>query len=195
MNVLVLGVIPSPLTAIVEKHGCNSIEFADPIDVRFLKDLLIDFAVSYRYRHIIREPEVEYLKNKIINLHISLLPWNRGADPNLWSFLKNTPKGVTIHYVDKGLDTGDIIAQKTASFDMRRDTLATTYHKLNEDILTLFDEQWPLIMKGKAERIKQPSGGSYHRIKDKLCFEHLLDSKGWNTRVADIIGKARNWRE
>jgi len=34
------------------------------------------------------------------------------ADPNVWSFIEKTPKGVSIHYLDAGIDTGDIIAQK-----------------------------------------------------------------------------------
>ena len=190
MNVLVLGIIPSPLIPILELAGCRVTECADPIDVEYLRALSVDIAVSYRYRHIIRKPVIEYLQGMIINLHISFLPWNRGADPNLWSFLEATPKGVTIHYIDDGIDTGDIIAQKEVAIDTPGETLATTYRTLNADILELFKRQWPLIMKGEASRQVQPPGGSIHRVRDKKRFEHLLTANGWDTPVEKIMGQA-----
>ena len=190
MNVLVLGILPSPLAPILEEHDCRVIECADPIDVKYLKSNSIEFAVSYRYRHIIRKPVIEYLRWNVINLHVSLLPWNRGADPNLWSFLENTPKGVTIHYIDEGLDTGDIIAQKEVVFDTSAETLATAYDRLNVEILELFRSHWPLIMQSKAYRRKQPLGGSFHKTKDKEQFTHLLAKNGWDTPVEKLVGKA-----
>ena len=86
MNVLILGTVPSPLRSIIEGHDCKCIEHSEPFDVDFLKRNSIDFAVSYKFRHIVKSSIIEHLNGKIINLHISLLPWNRGADPNLWSF-------------------------------------------------------------------------------------------------------------
>lgn len=190
MNVLVFGITPSPLTPMLEEHDCRVVECADPIDVEYLKSNAIEFAVSYRYRHIIRKPIIEYLRGNVINLHVSLLPWNRGSDPNLWSFLENTPKGVTIHYVDEGLDTGDIIAQKEVVFDTSAETLSTTYDRLNVEIVELFRLQWPLIMQSKADRRKQPFGGSFHKVKDKEQFAYLLTENGWDTPVEKLIGKA-----
>ena len=117
MNILVLGPPQSPITPFLRQNGYAVIEYSDPIDITFLEENNFSFAVSYRFRHIIRQETIECLEGKIINLHISYLPWNRGADPNLWSFLEDTPKGVSIHYVDPGMDTGDIIAQKEVIFD------------------------------------------------------------------------------
>lgn len=190
MKVLVLGVIPSPVSPILKEHGCDTIEYQTRVGVDLLRENSIDFAVSYRYRHLIRKSIIEYLKGNVINLHISLLPWNRGADPNLWSFLEDTPKGVTIHYVDEGLDTGDIIVQKEVFFDYSDENLATTYQKLNEEILELFKSEWPLISTGKAPRQKQPMGGSFHSSKDKKRFEYLLADKGWDTPVIKLVGRA-----
>ena len=190
MKVLVLGARPSPLTPVIVQSGCEVIEYSEPFGVNFLEKRSVDFAVSYRFKHILRKPVIDYLQGNIINLHISLLPWNRGADPNLWSFLENTPKGVTIHFIDEGLDTGDIIANKEVVFDIHEDTLATMYDVLNKDVIELFEQQWPFIMQGNAERRKQRSGGSSHKIKDKDLFEHFLIEKGWDTPVAELIGKA-----
>jgi len=190
MNVLVLGVTPSPVSLILKELGYSVVESEALVDVHFLKRKAIDFAVSYRYRHLIRKPIIEYLRGNIINLHISLLPWNRGADPNLWSFLEDTPKGVTIHVVDEGLDTGDIIAQKEIFFENSVETLATTYMKLNEEILELFKREWPSITKGNAARREQLGRGSSHSLKDRKRFEYLLAEKGWDTPVSTLLGKA-----
>ena len=118
------------------------------------------------------------------------MPWNRGADPNLWSFLEDSPKGITIHYIDEGIDTGDIITQQRVGFDMEDETLATSYHKLNESIIELFSEQWLLIAKGKITPQKQPAEGTFHRTADKYRFQHLLDKKGWDTPVKELNGRA-----
>ena len=65
-------------------------------------------------------------------MHISLLPWNRGYHPNIWSFLEDTPKGVTIHYINEGIDTGDIIVQKEIVIDEDKETLKSSYEILHE---------------------------------------------------------------
>lgn len=190
MKVLVLGNKPSPLKSILEKNNCSVIEQTDPIDLELLGRSQVDFAISYRFRHIIRKPIIEHLGGNIINLHISLLPWNQGADPNLWSFLENTPKGITIHYIDEGIDTGDIIAQKELFFDENKETLATSYEKLNHEIIELFIKVWPLIMNGKSLRRKQPTGGTYHETSDKKPFDQLIADRGWKTPVKHLIGRA-----
>jgi methionyl-tRNA formyltransferase len=190
MNVLVIGITPSPINPILKGYGCKLFECADPVDVEFLAARRIQFAVSYRYQHIVKRPVIEYLSGRVINLHISLLPWNRGADPNLWSFLEDTPKGVTIHYIDEGLDTGDIIAQKEIVFDSPGETLATTYEKLNANLIELFKQEWQHISTGEAPRRKQPLHGSFHRTRDKEKFLHLLAEKGWHTPVDQLTGQA-----
>ena len=190
MNVLVLGNIPSPITPIIQATNDHVVEANFPIDTEFLAKNSIHWAVSFGYRYIIKKLVIEYLGGKIINLHISLLPWNRGSDPNLWSFLEDTPKGVTIHYIDEGLDTGDIIAQKEVYFKNKDHTLGTTYNILKQEIIDLFKIEWPNIRQSKTKRIPQGPGGSFHLMKDKKKFEHLLAEKGLDTPVESIIGKA-----
>ena len=190
MNVLLIGLIPSPLKPIVEADDCNVLETDAPISVAYLRTHSVDFVVSYRYRHIIKKDTIDYMKGHIINLHISLLPWNRGADPNLWSFLEDTPKGITVHYIDTGIDTGDIIVQQHIMFDLEHETLSTSYQKLNEKIIQLFSEYWRLITRGKIIPKRQPPGGTFHRSDDKYRFQHLLEKKGWRTPVKDLRGRA-----
>ncbi|MBL0385527.1 formyl transferase [Tumebacillus sp. ITR2] len=148
----------------------------------------VDFLISYGYRHILRADVLDRFPKRAINLHISLLPWNRGADPNLWSFLEDSPKGVTIHELDPGIDTGGILAQQEVGYE-HDDTLASSYARLTSAIQELFFREWPGIRNGETQARLQVQGGSFHLVKHKQPYEHLLTA-GWNTPVRDLIGKA-----
>lgn len=190
MNILILGPSGSPITSFLRHQGHSTTEHFDPIDIEFLEENGFEFAVSYRYRHLIRQETIDFFEGRIINLHVSYLPWNRGSDPNLWSFLEDTPKGVSIHYVDSGVDTGEIITQKQVYFDEPKHTLSTSYEILNKKIISLFKENWELIARGDAPSLQQPEGGSLHKLKDKEPYLYLLSNKGWDTPVLEIKGKA-----
>ncbi len=147
----------------------------------------VDFIITYAYRRKIEMDVIERFKGKAINLHISYLPYNRGADPNLWSFLEDTPKGVTIHHLDGSIDTGRIIAQRKVEHDLENDTLRTSYKRLSDEIEDLFYDKWPNIRIGALESIPQLT---YHRKMNKDRFQHLL-KLGWDTPIKDLIGKAK----
>ena len=189
MKILVLGPQPSKIAKYLSQRGHSVFACDEPIDEFLLKKENIGFAVSYGYRHIIKPEIIKYLEDNIINLHISFLPWNRGADPNLWSFLENTPKGVSIHHVDSGIDTGDIIFQKEVMFEESEETLSTTYEILDNEILQLIKDRWEQIINGKAPRFGQKGNGSYHSSKDKEPYLYLIEQHGWNTPVKYIKGK------
>lgn len=193
MIVLVLrGINSTPVIEIIRSNGDFVIETCEKINVDFIIQKRIEFIVSHGYRHIIKPDIINLMIDRIVNLHISLLPWNRGADPNLWSFLEDTPKGVTLHLVDEGIDTGDIIAQKIVVFENEDEhTLSSTYSILQHEIINLFKETWNIIKLGKFLKIKQPHGGSFHRLHDKKSYEHLL-TKGWDTLIKDIKGAAKD---
>lgn len=144
-----------------------------------------DFLVSYGWPRLFKPlPPIP-----AINLHISLLPWNRGADPNLWSWIDDTPKGVSIHQIDEGIDTGPIIIQYKLEHWGSEPTLATTYTRLQEHIEGLFRQSWQYIRKDWYQPTPQSRGGTYHSKSDRRKVEHLL-TQGWNTPVKSLIGKA-----
>lgn len=122
-----------------------------------------------------------------VNLHISYLPWNRGADPNLWSYIDGTPKGVTIHYLDTGLDTGDIIAQW--EIEPYGETLAETYVDLQAEIKILFILNWDKI-KRRTAGIKQTGKGTYHQVKDRVIL-----ANGWDTEIKTLPRRVRPGKE
>jgi methionyl-tRNA formyltransferase len=193
LRVLFLGSEFSPVVSAVLKSGASITVCGDELSLsdvnQFTDPTTYDFIVCYGYRHIIPPDIVRRMHRRIINLHISYLPWNRGADPNLWSWLENTPKGVTIHYIDEGVDTGDIITQKQIHFiDEERWTLTATYDDLNREIEELFQRWWPFISTNNTQSRKQVGAGSVHKTKDKEKYLCLLTER-WSTPVSQLIGK------
>ncbi len=163
-----------------------------PINIEFLKKIKPNFIISYNYKFIIKREIINCMKNNIINLHISLLPWNRGADPNVWSFLEDTPKGVTIHRIDAGIDTGPILVQKEVYIDENTETLKSSYEKLHKEIQELFKIKWNDIKNKKLKVTPQDSRGSMHYVKDFKKIEHLISDKGWDIPIKEFKNRYKN---
>lgn len=187
MNILLLGPERKNIIDFLMNNGEKVTCLSEKINLSDVEKY--DFIISYGYRHIIKEDVIRKFKNRIINFHISYLPWNKGADPNLWSFLEDTPKGVSIHLIDNGLDTGEILLQKEVIFHKNEDTLSKTYNRLSAEIEKLFVSNWEKIKNDQIIPKKQKEQGSFHFLKDKEPFKKLLVN-GWETKISDIIGKA-----
>ena len=179
MKILFLGASSSLVFIWLVNLGENVISTMNKITVAYIYENNFEFLISYGYRYILKKDIIDLFPNRCINLHISYLPYNRGADPNFWSFIDNTPKGVTIHYIDEGIDTGDIIAQRKVYFD-DNETLATSYQKLHLEIQDLFYKNWEFIINLEVERFPQKGKGTFHKTKDK---DRYLLKDGWNTKI------------
>ncbi|NEO82898.1 MAG: formyl transferase [Spirulina sp. SIO3F2] len=190
MNVLLLGPERPELMVFFKTCGDHVISTEDKLHSTSPLIQEVDFLVSYGYRHILKPAILDQFPKYAINLHISLLPWNRGADPNLWSFLEDTPKGVTIHTLDRGIDTGDILVQQEVMLSAN-ETLKTSYEKLSLAAQGLLQRSWLDIRAHQIPPQPQAAGGSYHCLRDRQQYEHLL-THGWDTPVHNLIGKAKN---
>ena len=184
VNILLLGDATSHLKDYFKVNGYHfrRIDGKVPPD-NSLWDWM-DYAVSFGYREILPPQITERMKGKIFNIHISYLPWNRGADPNLWSFLEDTPKGVTIHLIDENLDTGPILVQERVNM-LPEDTLLTSYQRLIDSGVKLLESSWEDIISGRVKPIPQGAGGTFHLSKDKAPFMSKM-TKGWHTPVKDV---------
>ena len=132
----------------LREQGEKVYRFENKLTPEIVKQLAPSFIISFNYRHIISEEVLNLMPGKVINLHTSYLPYNRGSSPNFFSFLDDTPKGVTIHLMDKGLDTGDILCQRELTLDEEKETFASSYDKLLLEMKQLFKENWEAIKAG-----------------------------------------------
>lgn len=119
-----------------------------------LRDLRPDIGVAAFFAYILKPELVGLFPKGCINLHSAYLPYNRGWHTNVWPILEGTPAGATIHYIDAGVDTGDIIAQRQFSA-MPTDTGGSLHERITTGLIKLFQETWPLIRAGRNTRHPQ----------------------------------------
>lgn len=143
-----------------------------------------DLVISYGYRHILKKEVIESSEAPIVNLHISYLPWNRGAHPNFWSFYECSPSGVSIHLIDEGVDTGAIIYQRYVNFDKDEDTFLKTYKKLIVEIEKLFRDNIDELISKNFIATPQRCKGSYHSA-DNLPKEFA----GWDSLIKEEVAR------
>lgn len=198
MNILFLrnNIVSDSLFSWLKENTKDNIAiFDDVLTKDVVEEVSPDMVISYNYKHIISKEVLECLGYKVINLHISLLPWNRGAYPNIWSFLEDTPKGVSIHVVDEGVDTGLLLLQKEMCFDERNETLSSTYMKLHEAIQDVFKKNWKALREWEVAPRAQKGAGSFHSQKDCRPIEDFLKGKGWDMSIAEFRKNIRNLRK
>ena len=146
-----------------------------------------DLIVSYGYKHIIKDDVIKGSIAPIINLHMSYLPWNRGAHPNFWSFYDNTPIGVTIHLIDANIDEGPILYQKNVVFTKDEVTFSKTYQRLLIELEILFKENIHEIITKEFIQKPQIGKGSFHRKSDLP-----REFNGWDSSISIEIKRLHN---
>ena len=145
-----------------------------------------DLIISFGYKHIIASNTIKKSAVPIVNLHISYLPWNRGAHPNFWSFYDNTPSGVTIHLIDDGIDTGPIIFQKRIRFSNKNITFFESYKVLINEIESLFIAKINAIISNEYSAIEQRDIGSFHKRSDLP-----INFKGWDSHIQSEVNRLK----
>jgi len=105
---------------LVEKGAENSIDvlFTENINsdefMRKMREYNVDLFVSMSFNQIFRKKMIELPPLKTINCHAGKLPFYRGRNILNWVLINDEKEfGITVHYVDEGIDTGDIILQRT----------------------------------------------------------------------------------
>ena len=84
-----------------------------PAAISHLQSLKPDLIIIITFHHLLKEAVIEIPLLATLNVHSSLLPQYRGADPINEALADGvSTTGITIHWVDKGMDTGDIVCQK-----------------------------------------------------------------------------------
>lgn len=155
---------------------------------QWVREQIFDCAISYTYRYIINKSIIELLKGNIVNLHTSYLPWNRGANPNLWSAIEKTPRGVTLHFVNEELDKGKIITQRLVPFE-KEATLASSYEQLDLEAFELFKNAFMFYEVWKDMAYQATAKGTYHSVaQSKQVIEQF---PSWNVSVEEVANITR----
>lgn len=126
---------------------------------------------------IVKQAVLSIPKIGVINFHPSLLPYNRGKNYNFWTIIEDSPFGVSIHFVDQNIDSGDIIFQREIEKDWT-DTGQSLYNKASETMLNLFYEKYKEIRELRFNRVPQDlTKGSFRLAKEMSQISKIeLDS-------------------
>lgn len=136
----------------------------DEENVRLIARMEPDVIVVAAYGQILPESILGLPKYGCINIHASLLPKYRGAAPIEWSIIDGEEKtGVTTMYMEKGLDTGDMI-EKTEILIERDDTAESLHDKLAGAGAKLILSTLDMVGAGTAPRIKQNDEESCYAV-------------------------------
>lgn len=185
MKVLLLSPSPEKLLPRMNLIDDEFVLFNTEVNKQLIVDSGINLLISYNYRYIIKDEVLQIPGLRALNLHASLLPFNRGSHPILWAILDGTPLGVTIHQIDKGLDTGPIVLQKEIQLVARNKSLREVYEKINTALIDIFCTNWINLREGNYIPIPQAGPGTYHRSAIGHDFVSSLE-KSWDTSVEEI---------
>ena len=176
------NIIYSPCKEIALK---NNIEVYQPNKIReeyqYILDKNPDIIITAAYGQIIPLEILEYPKYGCINVHGSLLPKLRGGAPIHHAIINGDKiAGVTIMYMDKKMDAGDIISQR--SIEIGENTiLDDLYYKLSIIGRDLLLDTLPSIIDGTNNRVKQNEdevtfGYNITKEEEKVNFNDNIDN-------------------
>lgn len=133
-------------------RNINSDAFTDKV-----KEYRCDLFVSMSFNQIFKKEIIFLPPLTTINCHAGKLPFYRGRNILNWVLINDEKEfGITVHYVDEGIDTGDIILQKTHEIT-DEDDYNTLLHKAYSGCADALYESIKMIQNNHASRVKQSS--------------------------------------
>ena len=182
----IVGVVPrsSDLGDLDHKNSVrylakkNSLPIYNHDDIKFLsrsdehKD--VDFLISVQYDRILRNDWLELPTKDTLNIHFSLLPRLRGCYPTKWAIIEEKETGVTLHSIDLGIDSGDILDQISIPISSS-ETDESLYHKLTKRAFELFRRNISNIQEGAFPKrtVQNQLCSTYHP--KELPFDGILE--------------------
>jgi len=150
--------VPTPVKAMALEYG---LEVYQPETLKnnafsdTLSQLDPEIIIVVAYGQILPEYILNYPKYGCINVHASILPKYRGAGPIQWCVINGeTETGVTTMYMEKGLDTGDMLIKKTTPIS-KTETAGELHDRLCILGAEVMLETIDALEKGSVERVPQ----------------------------------------
>lgn len=136
--------------AYLKHENINSKEFINEIS-----QYKCDLFVSMSFNQIFKTEIINLPKYKTINCHAGKLPFYRGRNILNWALINDEKNfGITVHYIDEGIDTGDIILQRDYPIS-NEDSYNTLLKRAYVDCAVILYDAIILFKNGKAKSKKQ----------------------------------------
>tara|TARA_Y100000591_G_C21835445_1_gene702174 strand:- start:1478 stop:2374 length:897 start_codon:yes stop_codon:yes gene_type:complete len=157
--------------------------------IKLLSSYEADLFVSMSYNQILKNKIINLPPKGFINCHAGALPFYRGRNILNWVLINDEKEfGVTVHYIDEGIDTGDIILQKKQKIN-DNDNYSSLLNKATILCSELLYESIIQILKSKVKKIRQEDidpVGSY--FKKRGIGDEIID---WNWTSRKIFNFVR----
>jgi methionyl-tRNA formyltransferase len=181
---------PTPVKVCALEHNVPVFQPAtlrDGTALEQIRELAPELIVVAAYGRILPEEILSLPEKGCINVHSSLLPKYRGAAPINWAVINGeTETGVTIMYMAKELDAGDVIAQVKTPIDPE-ESVEEVHDRLAQLGGELLVQTVERLAHGTAERTAQaPEQVTYAPM-----LSRALSPIDWNCKVKDIHNKIR----
>ena len=143
----------------------HSIKLIDGLQ-NFLNFINPDFIISIQYHEILKKEHINKARKIAVNLHMAPLPEYRGCNQFSFAIINNEKYfGTTLHYMNSGIDSGDIIAEKR--FIISTNIKVKELYELTEKkSVELFKENIDNILYLKNEKIPQRGNSRIYYRKD-----------------------------
>jgi len=196
-------VSPSPVKELARSWNLPVLQpqrLKDPALLRQLAALKPELMIVVAYGRILT-PEILALPSVgFLNVHASLLPRYRGSAPINWALINGDPEtGVTIQWVQYGVDTGPIFLQERVPIN-DEDNFGTLYARLSERGAALLVRALELLRRGQPIKLPQPKEGvtsappitpEMRRLDWRLAAREVA---GWIRGLDPTPGASSRWR-
>ncbi|MCQ2738752.1 MAG: methionyl-tRNA formyltransferase [bacterium] len=182
---------PSPIKVFAEEHNIpvfqpKSIR-KEPDIIRSLKELEPDFFVTFAFGQILSQEILDIPKYQTINLHVSLLPKYRGANPIQRAIMNgDTETGICTMITELGLDCGDICLKEPIKIDENMNCV---------ELFEICSSQSPLLLEKTLLGIADGSIAPIHQCEDGICYADKLNKEecriDWTKSAKDIHNLVR----
>lgn len=182
---VLIGLAKRNKIEVIQHENINSSKF-----ISKLQSFKCDIFVSLAFNQIFKKEVISIPLHGAINCHAGKLPRYRGRNILNWALINDEKEfGITVHYIDEGIDTGDIILQKTfpiTDSDCYKTLLKTAYMECGPIVM----EALRSISSRKEMRVKQSdiSNKSFYCVGRKQGDE-LID---WNQSSREIFNFIRS---
>lgn len=184
------NILPTPTKKVAMQQN---IEVYQPHKIKEEYEKIIslkpDIIITCAYGQIIPEAILNCPKYGCINVHGSLLPKLRGGAPIHHAIINGEKKtGITIMYMDKKMDSGDIVSQEEIEI-LEDDNLDSVYQKMSYLGANLMIKTLPDIINGTNNRIKQNESEvtfGYNITKEEEKIDFSAISKDIHNRIRGL---------
>jgi len=153
-----------------------------------IKSLDPDYIICVHFPYIVPKEILKIPREGVLNLHPAYLPYNRGWHTPTWAIFEGTPYGATLHFMDEGVDTGDIINQKKIKI-LPDDTADTLYKRVKYLEFNVFKEAWKSLVNKDYSRKHQKKTATVHKKSDIDSIRFIDFEK--SVSAGDVIKRVR----